>query len=330
MKSRKENLIKALHGSFMFVDNLPELISKESIYDENGIVDCELLTSILEWMSRMAEVSNKVSESLGKLLGIEDLPENGKKKFDEGKKWNVAEILKHCTLENNILKLPQVQFNKKSYADAKKWIEEAGGSWQGGKVQGFIFPFNAERVFSILKDGKRCNLQQEYQFFETPDGVADWLVMLAGGIHEDDTVLEPSAGRGALIKAIHRACPSVMVECYELMPENREFLHSLGNVILLGEDFAKDSIGSYSKIIANPPFVNNQDIDHVRLMYERLEEGGTLAAITSPHWKFASEKKCAAFRQWIDEVHGQVFEIGAGEFKESGTSISTMAVVIKK
>lgn len=330
MKSRKENLIKALHGSFMFVDNLPELISKESIYDENGIVDCELLTSILEWMSRMAEVSNKVSESLGKLLGIEDLPENGKKKFDEGKKWNVAEILKHCTLENNILKLPQVQFNKKSYADAKKWIEEAGGSWQGGKVQGFIFPFNAERVFSILKDGKRCNLQQEYQFFETPDGVADWLVMLAGGIHEDDTVLEPSAGRGALIKAIHRACPSVMVECYELMPENREFLHSLGNVILLGENFAKDSIGSYSKIIANPPFANNQDIDHVRLMYERLEEGGTLAAITSPHWKFASEKKCAAFRQWIDEVHGQVFEIGAGEFKESGTGISTMAVVIKK
>ena len=154
--------------------------------------------------------------------------------------------------------------------------------------------------------------------------------MLAGGIHEDDTVLEPSAGRGALIKAVHRACPSVMVECYELMPENREFLHSLGNVILLGEDFAKDSVGSYSKIIANPPFANNQDIDHVRLMYERLEEGGTLAAITSPHWKFASEKKCAAFRQWIDEVHGQVFEIGAGEFKESGTGISTMAVVIKK
>ena len=239
-------------------------------------------------------------------------------------------ILKHCTLENNILKLPQVQFNKKSYAEAKKWIEEAGGSWQGGKVQGFTFPFNAERVFSILKDGKRCNLQQEYQFFETPDSVADWLIMLAGGIHEDDTVLEPSAGRGALIKAVHRACPSVMVECYELMPENREFLHSLGNVILLGEDFAKDSVGSYSKIIANPPFANNQDIDHVRLMYERLEEGGTLAAITSPHWKFASEKKCAAFRQWIDEVHGQVFEIGAGEFKESGTSISTMAVVIKK
>lgn len=83
-----------------------------------------------------------------------------KKQADEGKKWNVEEILKHCTLENNILKLPQVQFNKKYYAEAKKWIEEAGGSWQGGKVQGFTFPFNPERVFSILKEGKRCDLQK--------------------------------------------------------------------------------------------------------------------------------------------------------------------------
>lgn len=108
-------------------------------------------------------------------------------------------------------------------------------------------------------------------------------------------------------------------------------MHSLENVILLDEDFTKDSVGHYTKIIANPPFSGNQDIEHVRLMYERLEEGGTLAAITSQHWRFAStEKKCIDFRNWLKEVHGEVFEISAGEFKESGTSISTMAVVIKK
>lgn len=301
-----------------------------TVMDETDHVDNDFLMEMLTCVNAFMDASNKVISKVSSLLAPDAPMDKKGEQSDEGKKWSVEEILRHCTLENNILKLPQVQFNKKSYAEAKKWIEEAGGSWQGGKVQGFTFPFNAERVFSILKDGKRCNLQQEYQFFETPDSVADWLIMLAGGIHEDDTVLEPSAGRGALIKAIHRACPSVMVECYELMPENREFLHSLGNVILLGEDFAKDSVGSYSKIIANPPFANNQDIDHVRLMYDRLEEGGTLAVITSPHWKFASEKKCDVFRRWIDEVHGQVFEIGAGEFKESGTSISTMAIVIKK
>lgn len=99
---------------------------------------------------------------------------------------------------------------------------------------------------------------------------------------------------------------------------------------MLDEDFTKYSVGSYTKIIANLPFSGNQDIDHVRLMYERLEKGGTLAAITSPHWRFASEKKCVDFRDWLQKVEGKTFEIGAGEFNESGTTISTIAVVITK
>ena len=330
MTNKKKILIETLHGSVAQLNELSSMTEGIDIYDDTGHVDTDFLIEALSCVNTFVNASNTVVQKISSLLAPDAPVGEKKKQADEGKKWNVEEILKHCTLENNILKLPQVQFNKKSYAEAKKWIEEAGGSWQGGKIQGFTFPFNPERVFSMLKEGKRCNLQQDYQFFETPADVADWLVMLAGGIHEDDTVLEPSAGRGALIKAIHRACPSVMVECYELMPENREFLHILNNVILLDEDFTKDSVGSYTKIIANPPFSSNQDIEHVRLMYDRLEEGGTLAAITSQHWKFASEKKCIDFRNWLKEVHGEVFEIGAGEFKESGTTVSTMAVVIKK
>lgn len=328
--SKKETLIKTLRGSVSQLNELADMTEGISVYDDAGYVDTDFLMQALTCVRAFMDASNIVVKKISSLLAPDASEDTKKKQPDEGKNWSVEEILKHCTLENNVLKLPQVQFNKKSYAEAKKWIEEAGGTWQGGKVQGFIFPFNPERVFSILQAGQRYNLQQEYQFFETPPEVADWLVMLAGGIHEDDTVLEPSAGRGALIKAIHRACPSVMVECYELMPENREFLHALDNVILLDEDFTKDSVGSYTKIIANPPFANNQDIEHVILMYERLEKGGTLAAITSPHWKFASERKCVAFREWLEEVHGQVYEIGSGEFKESGTGISTLAIVIKK
>ncbi len=330
MTNRKETLIKTLRGSVEQLNRLVDMMDGLTIMDETDHVDNDFLMETLTCVNAFMDASNKVISKVSSLLAPDAPMDEKRKQADEGKKWNVEEILKHCVLEDNVLKLPAVQFNKKSYAEAKKWIEEAGGSWQGGKIQGFTFPFNPERVFSILKEGKRCNLQQEYQFFETPEEIADWLVMLAGGIHEDDTVLEPSAGRGSLVKAIHRACPSVVVECYELMPENRELLHSLDNVILLDEDFTKDSVGSYTKIIANPPFSGNQDIEHVRLMHKRLEDGGTLAAITSQHWKFASEKKCVEFREWLEEVHGEVFEIGAGEFKESGTSISTVAVVIKK
>ncbi len=329
MTNRKKNLIEALRGSYMFIDNLPELVNKESIYDENGCVDTELMTAILEWMSRVSDVTTQVGNALGNLLGIEDDEKKDDKK-DEGIKWSVEEILRHCTLEDNVLKLPQVQFNKKSYAEAKKWIEEAGGSWQGGKVQGFTFPFNAERVFSILREGKRCNLQQDFQFFATPPEVADWLVMLAGGVHEDEKILEPSAGTGAIIDAIHRSCPDVIVDCYELMPENKEILSKKDNIRILGDDFTKCDVAQYDKIIANPPFSKNQDIRHVRRMYECLNPGGVLAAITGPHWEFGSESECKDFRQWLEDNGGKKFEIEEGTFKESGTGTKTIAIVINK
>ncbi len=328
--NKKETLINTLRGSVEQLSRISEMTDGLTVMDETNHVDVEFLTEVLVCVNVFMDASNKVVSKLSLLLAPDVSGDEKKKQADIGKKWNVEEILKHCTLEDNVLKLPQVQFNKKFYLEAKKWIEEAGGSWNGGKIQGFTFPFNAERIFSILKEGKRCNLQQEFQYFETPAAVADWLVMLAGGIHEDDTVLEPSAGQGALIKAIHRACPFVVVDCYELMPENKELLQKIDNIRLLGDDFITECSGTYSKIIANPPFSGNQDIDHVLRMYEHLQYGGTLAAITSLHWRLGTEKKCAEFRSWLDEVGGKTFQIEVGEFKESGTTISTIAIVIKK
>lgn len=331
MTNRKETLIEALHGSFRQVEDLPGLIDRETIYDESGHVDTALLEAILTFMSRMAGITNEVNKALARLLGITE--ETGKTagKEDAGSRWSAEEILRHCTLEGGVMKLPGVQFSKKSYAEAKKRIEEAGGRWTGGKVQGFTFPFAPERVFSILHEGGRCNLAQEYQFFETPPEVADWLVALAGGIRPEDTVLEPSAGRGALVRAIRRACPGMVVDCYEAMPENREILSREDGIRLLGCDFTRrESPGLYSKIIANPPFSGNQDIDHVRMMYDLLEPGGTLASITSAHWEFAHEKACEDFRQWLEAVGGHKYEIEPNAFKESGTAIRTLAVVIGK
>lgn len=331
MTNKKEILISTLHGSVDQLKGLAEMTEGLSVMDDTNHVDVDFLMEALICVNAFMDASNHVVTKLTSLLAS-DYGEvaNAKQKEDDGKKWKVEDILRHCTLEGNVLKLPAVQFNKKSYAEAKKWIEEAGGNWVGGKTQGFTFPFNPERVFSILHDGRRCNLQQEFQFFETPADVADWLVMIAGGIHPDDSVLEPSAGRGALVRAIHRACSSVIVDCYELMPENRELLSASNGINLLGEDFVAECNQLYTKIIANPPFSNNQDIEHVRKMYELLAPGGTVGAIMSPHWKMGGEKKCVEFRSWLDQVGGKVYDIGAGEFQESGTTISTTAVVICK
>ena len=80
--NKKKTLIETLHGSFMFIDNLPDLINKEDIYDNTGHVDTEFLMAILQWMRRMADIQLKIQKSLNKLLGVDDLPEkNGTKIF---------------------------------------------------------------------------------------------------------------------------------------------------------------------------------------------------------------------------------------------------------
>lgn len=250
---------------------------------------------------------------------------------DDGAKLSPEGILKRCIFKDNVLYLPQVQLNKKSYATVKQWVEEAGGKWTGGKVQGFTFDFDATRVASILMQGKRCNLQQDFQFFATPPEVADWLVSLAGDFSPDCKVLEPSAGTGAIIDAIHRVQPDVVVDCYELMPENKEKLSKLDHIHLLGDDFTQAEHSSeYDLIVANPPFSKNQDIKHVMQMYQDLKPGGTVAAITSRHWQQASEKACKDFRAFLEEVSAQVYEIEEGAFKKSGTGVGTIAIVINK
>jgi hypothetical protein len=328
--NNKETLIKMLRGEVKHMQSIIPLLEDISIMDETDHVDTDFLNEILVSVNSFMGTSNTLMEKITSLMlcpGID--ARNGTNKTDNGKELSAESLLKLCTLEDNILRLPKIQFNKKSYSKVNQYIEEAGGQWVGGKTQGFTFPFKADRVFSILKNGERCNLQQDFQFFETPDIVADWLVMLAGGIHENDTVLEPSAGRGAIIRAIHRLC-NVRVDCYELMPENREILSTMNNISIRGGDFINECNESYSKIIANPPFCNNQDIEHVQAMYKYLSPGGTLVAITSPHWQLGNEKKCTNFRAWLEQVEGEICDIQEGVFKESGTSIGTKVIIIKK
>lgn len=329
--NNKETLIETLRGSTECLHGLSETMDGVDIYDGTGHVDTDFFTKTLTQVSKMQKAVNVVMNRLEQLLCPSLQDDVKKDSKDDGKKLRPEEILQRCSFKDNVLYLPQVQLNKKSYATVKQWVEEAGGKWTGGKVQGFTFDFDATRVASILLKGERCNLAQEFQFFETPAEIADWLVSLVGDIEPCHNVLEPSAGRGAIIKAIHRAYPKVVVTCYELMPENRQILSTLDNVVIVGEDFCQeDNPLGYDRIIANPPFSGNQDIQHVKQMYAWLNPGGTMAAITSTHWVLGQEKACIDFREWLKKVDAHTYEIGEGQFASSGTKVNTMAIVITK
>lgn len=240
------------------------------------------------------------------------------------------DILQQCTVDGLLIRLPAVQLDRKLYQEVAKQLELIGGKWKGGKTQGFIFKEDPTDYLAKLCVGESINLKKEFQFFATPDEVADRLVELAG-IEPGHIVLEPSAGQGAIVEAIHRAQPDVEVDCYELMDLNRTFLEKLDNITIVGKDFIKEEKTIiYDRIVANPPFSKNQDIEHVTEMYERLEEGGRLVSIMSNHWRFASGKKEAAFKKFIEESGAEVYDIEPGAFKESGTNISACIVVIDR
>ena len=242
------------------------------------------------------------------------------------------QILQACTVHGTIIKLPDVRLDRKVYQEVAKSLELIGGKWKGGKVAGFIFNEDPTELLSQIANGETRNLKKEFQFFPTPPDIADWMVRLAE-IKADHHILEPSAGQGAIVSAILRDCPELnqKVACIELMPINKTFLKKIPKTVDYGDDFLLyDKRAEFDRIIANPPFSKNQDIDHIRKMYECLKSGGRLVSLSSQHWYTSTNRKETDFRQWLSEVKAEKYEIGPGAFKESGTMINITAIVINK
>ena len=240
----------------------------------------------------------------------------------------IQEILRGCVVEDKVVKLPEGQLDRKLYQQVAKSLTGIGGKWKGGKVMGFVFLSDPTKLLAEIAGGKQINLKKEFQFFGTPYNLAEKMVDLVG-ILPEDRVLEPSAGQGAIIKALN-ALHGVVPDCFELMEQNRIILSESGlKFNLVGEDFLKCT-EYYDVIVANPPFTKNQDIDHIRKMYDCLAYGGRLISISSRSWVEGSQKRQKEFRQWLDILGASTWDIPEGTFKESGTMVGAVLVSIIK
>lgn len=241
------------------------------------------------------------------------------------------EILQKCIVDGTVIKLPKIQLERKLYQDVAKSLQFIGGKWKGGKIQGFIFNTDPSELLKEVASGNKRNIKKEFQFFETPEIICDRLIELAE-INVEHAILEPSAGRGAIVNAIHRELggSGFTVYGYELMPTNVQFLEKICGFRLIGSDFLTECETYFDRIIANPPFSKNQDIDHVIKMYDHLKEGGRVVSIVGTSWINGSQKKQIEFRNWLDEVGAEVIDIERGAFKESGTMVGGKIVIINK
>lgn len=260
----------------------------------------------------------------------------------------LQESLSKCKVQGNVIFLPPISEGMlANYADVRKALLAAGSKYTKNS---FVFPNDAQPYMDRLMGGEKVNIKKETQSFFTPSSLGKRMIQLLD-IKDGMTLLEPEAGQGALIEEVYKAFPYYMkgpndkpcvtVDYFELDSINQDVLSKKINsdvrwsssTSFMDDDFLKadvNEIGQYDRIIANPPFSKNQDIDHIYQMFLFCKAGGRIVTMASKHWQTSSNKKEIKFAAFLDDINAEVIEIERGEFKESGTMISTVIMVINK
>jgi DNA polymerase III sliding clamp (beta) subunit (PCNA family) len=169
-------------------------------------------------------------------------------------------------------------------------------------------------------------------FFPTPPDLVQTMLDKAD-IQPGMSVLEPEAGDGQIADAVKQQHPDAPLAVIEYNQSLREILQASGHT-LVGQDFLEHKGPMVDRIVMNPPFEDNQDIDHVRHAYDLLNPGGRLVAIMSEGAFFRAGKKEAEFRGWLDAVGGRSEKNPEASFTDKSmirtTGTNTRTVVIDK
>lgn len=242
----------------------------------------------------------------------------------------VLQIIRQMEFDGAYGKIDR-QLDRQEYIAVNKVLEACGGKWnRKAKAHTFETPSARDAVEAVLESGRIVDPKQYFQFFETPPELAAMVVELAD-LRPGQTVLEPSAGKGALCRAIGSKYESIAIQAYELNPQLEEPLRAHPDIahVTIGDFLAEPARAIYDRVVMNPPFSRQQDIDHVRHAFDFLLPGGKLVAIMSPGFTFRSNRKSREFKQFVDEHEGVVHQNPADAFKSSGTTVSTVTVVLE-
>lgn len=237
-------------------------------------------------------------------------------------------ILSRLDCEGNAARITDGQLDRKQYLTLNAILETMGGKWNK-KAKAHLFDGNpSELIDSVILTGEITTLKdakKEFGFFPTPSHIVDRLIDMAD-LSEGMLVLEPSAGDGAIAIPIKKL--GYTVDCIEIQSTNVEKLVANGLNVIHADFLQVEPKPLYDRVIMNPPFTKQQDIDHVLHASKCLKKGGKLVAVMSASVLFRENKKTKEFRDFIEQHEGEVTELDEGAFKESGTMVRTVVVEI--
>lgn len=225
-------------------------------------------------------------------------------------------------------------------------MDRSGGYYDAGRETGEPYHDTPQgrAIWAMLSDNpaKRAaeELRQEIAglkfkkipgYFPTPAPIVSGMIA-AAGIGPDFTgrILEPSAGSGAIADAVTDHATFADLTLYEVNPTLSKILERKGYGVT-GSNFLEALTGpQFDRVLMNPPFEKGQDMYHVRHAFDMLKKGGRLVAIMSPGFTFRNDSAARTFRDWFEDRGGEMIKIDSGAFRESGTDVSTVMVILDR
>lgn len=241
---------------------------------------------------------------------------------------SVLEVLDRAETDGPRLVLTGT-LDRKLYLDTAKVLEAAGGKWSR-KERAHLFDGHAiDAIEQVILTGEVVSTKQQFGYFPTPAPVVQQLIDLAE-LAPGMTVLEPSAGQGAIASAI--AAEGCVVDCIEVQDANATVIFDAGyaNLVLVRDFLTTEPGTGYDRVVMNPPFARQDDIRHVMHAHRFLKDDGLLVAVMSNGVAFRNTPLTREFQELLAATGGALHSLPDGAFKESGTGVNTVIAVIPK
>lgn len=235
----------------------------------------------------------------------------------------MIDVFNKCRVAGNIIFLPDEQLDRDTYTKIATHFANNYGKWNK-KAGGIQFDYDPTGLLKQFQAGQTPNWKKEYQFFPTPPEIVDFMLQLACPL--ENTVLEPSAGKGAIAKAVMDFAQNNSVDCIEIHPLCVADLKKNGfNVI--HDDFLTWEPKPYDFVIANPPFSGLTWADHVLKMME--VPGADIISLVPEGYHFRTEAKVKKIRERVTAHYRIKDHISPNAFKGVGTLIETTVIHIQ-
>lgn len=242
---------------------------------------------------------------------------------------DVVEVLRGAQVSPDglMLTLPG-QLERSLYVRVDKVLTGLGGAWNR-KAKGHLFQSPVrDLVEDAVEAGAFEKLKDVYQWFPTPREVVERLVdALSIPVSGSYSLLEPSAGDGALLEALPR---HLTVAAVEVDPKREAKLRSVLASFTAGHYLQRDFLEctpadppTFDFVLMNPPFSEGRAVKHVNHAIRFLRPGGRLVAVVPSSVEFRTDRAHSELRDRVYRAGGSITKLPQGSFEASGTSVST-------